>query len=581
MKQVFFIFAYLIFSSSLYSEVLNINKLKQQCNNGKPQSCFEYGLAYLKGTHVKKDEKKALSIFDATCSKYNAIDSCTNAGALYEFGLGTKTDYTKASERYTIACDQNFASACLNLAVFYEKGKGVKKNLKKSLALTKKSCRLGDSKACFNLAIMYDTGLHMNVDKVKAIRYYQEACHDKDSNPNACLNLGIMTFKGEGIKKNIPKAYDLVSRSCKKGHKKACKVAAFIYKEIEQNNDNVSSSFDRDDSADILDSKGNVIQSAITDQEKPQNVKSLQEKCSSKDYQACFTLGRDFYTGETVEVDYDKSYALIGSACMDGKLSDACVMLGTLYEHGKGVNKDISLAMSLYESECLDNKNKMGCHNLGSLHFSKGDFDKAEKLFKKECSDDLPVSCFNLGIMSQKGYGLGKSAIAAWGYYDKACRGDYADACFNQATLVNLMPTVTKPDTMATGLYKKSCELGSSKGCYNLGNAYHKGKGIKQDYKKAFSLFTKSCDNNIGEACYNLGGIFKNGRGMKKNLSLANKAYYKSCELNVAVGCSILGIAYETGEGIKKDKIEATLLYKKACNGGFKPACKHLKAIKK
>lgn len=592
MKQLLWFIAIISISTSLYSETLSTNKLEKSCDKGNPKACFILGQRFLNGKHVQKNEKQAFKIFHEACERFKEVSSCTNTGALYEFGVGTKRNYKEAIKFYTLACDKDNKSSCLNLGMLYSKGKGVKKDLKKALKLIQKSCRLDDSKACYNLAVMYDTargGVKHNASK--AVTYYQASCYGRDSIPKACFNLGIMNLKGESIPKDSAKAFKLVDKACKAGYKKACKTATAIYmllkaqkssKVAKKTEPHSGMSGGNDAKPGLQTHKNEAASTPASTSEI--TIESLSTECKNKNYQSCFTLGSAYFSGEEIKADADKAYALIGSACMDGKISDACVVLGYIYEYGKGVKKDIGAAKTLFESECLINKNINACHNLGAIFFTQKkyqDLPRAVKLFKKGCHGGMPVSCYNLGIMSQKGLGnIGKSAIAAWGYYDKACGGDYANACFNQATLTNDMPTVTNPDKEATRLYQKACDLGSIKGCFNLGNAYHKGTGIKQDYKKSFELFSLACKNNIAQACYNMGGMFKNGRGLAKDLPMANAAYQKACDLDFAVGCSILGLSYERGNGVKKDRIKAKVLYKKACRGGFKPACKHLKAMK-
>ncbi|MCT7909721.1 sel1 repeat family protein [Arcobacter lacus] len=103
--------------------------------------------------------------------------------------------------------------------------------------------------------------------------------------------------------------------------------------------------------------------------------------------------------------------------------------------------------------------------DLGIEFANKGNFSKANELWKKLCDDGNAIGCHNLGILYANGRGA---------------KQDYFKA---------------------NELYKKACDGGYNKSCFNLGISYYNGEGIKQDTQKAKELFGKACDLGLQEGC--------------------------------------------------------------------------------
>ncbi|MCR8706610.1 tetratricopeptide repeat protein [Campylobacter sp. W0066.2] len=73
-------------------------------------------------------------------------------GAMYKFGEGVKKDNFKAMELFQQACDLNDGLGCSNLGAMYANGKGVRKDLSKALEYFGKACDLKSDEGCENYA---------------------------------------------------------------------------------------------------------------------------------------------------------------------------------------------------------------------------------------------------------------------------------------------------------------------------------------------------------------------------------------------------------------------------------------------
>jgi len=60
---------------------------------------------------VKKDYKKAISLYERSCKMGNAT-ACYNAGYMYKEGIGIPKNLKKASEYFKRACDMGDQEAC-------------------------------------------------------------------------------------------------------------------------------------------------------------------------------------------------------------------------------------------------------------------------------------------------------------------------------------------------------------------------------------------------------------------------------------------------------------------------------------
>lgn len=119
-----------------------------------------------------------------------------------------------STEAYNMArnlCDENNSKGCFFLGYFFNIGIGTSVNKMMSLEKYKKACILGEDKACVNLAILYQD----KNDYKLALIYYRKA-HDY-KNYIATTSIASYYAVGQGIDKNINKAYEYYKIACDDG----------------------------------------------------------------------------------------------------------------------------------------------------------------------------------------------------------------------------------------------------------------------------------------------------------------------------------------------------------------------------
>jgi len=98
----------------------------------------------------------------------------------------------------------------------YEKG-----NVKLASELYTEACDTGDKEACLNLGILYFIGEGVEQDKIKAKDLFTKTCKNRFA--KGCFRLAVLYNRGsDGVKQDKHKAKLLFGKSCNIGYQRAC-----------------------------------------------------------------------------------------------------------------------------------------------------------------------------------------------------------------------------------------------------------------------------------------------------------------------------------------------------------------------
>ncbi len=315
------IFLFILITISIHSFSIStkeyVYNYQKKCKEGNLQSCVNVGLAYLNGTGIKKDYKKAREYFKKTCDKCQNR-GCDYLGDIYANGLGVKKDYKKAYKLYKKACNNNYMSACDSLGLMYLNGHGVKKDSLKAIEYLTNSCYENNyMESCNNIAILYmlgKSGVHKNYKRAKEL--FERSCYLNSA--KGCMGLGDIYKNGYCGEANKTIAAHYYERACNKSDEntyKACLNSALIYYHL-----------------------GKYYKAK----------KLLEITCRGHDKAACAYLGMLFYKGKGVEKNTKKGLRFLKKSC-DNNFSFACYNLGVIYL--KDI-KDYSKAMYYLKKAC-------------------------------------------------------------------------------------------------------------------------------------------------------------------------------------------------------------------------------------
>jgi len=231
-----------------------------------------------------------------------------------------------------------------------------------------RSCGFGAGYGCAETAEAWRKD-----DAAKAREFFDKACTLKHK--DACNELGVMHFQGEGGAKDEAKGVASFEKACALGHGLGCKNLAIVHR----------------------DGTGAAVDLA---------------KATAFAVKACAV---------TTWTQGD-----------EGALAWACNFAGTAYLNGEGVTADKKLAVEHYGRAC--DRAPRYCFNLAAS-FHEGviekDLARATELYAVACDAGQPDACNNLGDMLNRGEGGAKDLPRAKQLFGKACDAGLDLACTN------------------------------------------------------------------------------------------------------------------------------------------------------
>ena len=164
------------------------------------------GLLYEHGEGVKKDIPKAIEWYEKSAAKGHA--AAQNGVGDCHFKEGR---HEEAFKWYTKAAAQGYVDAEYNLGCHYEHGDGVKKDIPKAIEWYEKAAAKGDADAQNNAGLC-----HFKKGRYdEAFKWWTKAA--AQGHVVAEYGLGWLYQRGNGVKKDIPKAIEWYEKAAAKG----------------------------------------------------------------------------------------------------------------------------------------------------------------------------------------------------------------------------------------------------------------------------------------------------------------------------------------------------------------------------
>jgi len=130
-----------------------VQRLRKWVKKGKTWAQAMLGTWYRNGHGVKKDEKRAIVLFNLA-SEQGDVDAQFNLGCMYNNGRGVDKDDMRAVKLYTLAANQGHAGAQYSLGVMYGNGQGVNRSFAKTREWFKKAASQGHEDAIKALKLL-------------------------------------------------------------------------------------------------------------------------------------------------------------------------------------------------------------------------------------------------------------------------------------------------------------------------------------------------------------------------------------------------------------------------------------------
>ena len=181
-------------------------------SQGQPYAAYSIAQMYRYGEYVTKDNDTAQRYYQQALSGFLKIESDDMAnddlfyklGQMFNLGLGTDSDVTKAIEYFRRSAEMNNKNGLFEYGKALLIGEHIPQNADSAVKLLEKAVKLKNSNAKRFLALEYISGEHLEQDIEKGIALLTECADSGDV--IACYRLGKIYLQGEIMPQNLDKA---------------------------------------------------------------------------------------------------------------------------------------------------------------------------------------------------------------------------------------------------------------------------------------------------------------------------------------------------------------------------------------
>ncbi len=358
--------------------------------------------------------------------------------------------YKEAREWWLKAANQNYARAQNNLGLMYERGEGVEKDLQMAVYWLKKAANQNLDIAQFNLACLYEnelkdsnnasiwfhraannghncaqtilgwlymTGKYVNKNEFTALRWFREAVKQNgECVRDACYFLGELYSFAEKIDRDLDSAIYWYGKSADLGSEEAKK--KIEYYEVKYGRE--------------CSQLGHYY-------EQKQNYDKalywLKKSAGTGNVAAMRNIGKYYYYGYGIAIDYNKAFEWYGKAAKAGDWFGQS-MVGYMYDVGQGsVRKDQKLAMYWNRKAALNRyPSTMAMRNM-AINYYNGYYDGKKKIqsysdafewYHRAARNNTDTAAAEMvAYMYEKGLGVDKNETKARCWYTIAA--NYGD----------------------------------------------------------------------------------------------------------------------------------------------------------
>ncbi|MDC5392139.1 sel1 repeat family protein [Acinetobacter baumannii] len=208
-----------------------LSKYQKDAENGDPVAQYNMGVVYQQGLSGEKvDLDKAVYWFEKA-AKRGEEDAKYNLGVIYISDNSKYRNVKKAMEIFLEGMGKNDAESINQLGIIYKDCIDTSVDNTKALSLLKQAANLGSNSAQFNLGIMYFKGQGVKQDFIEARKWFERA-YKTGGNINAAYTLAGMYYEGRGGSKDIEKALNLYQFAADHGDQEAAKNIEIIKKNM-------------------------------------------------------------------------------------------------------------------------------------------------------------------------------------------------------------------------------------------------------------------------------------------------------------------------------------------------------------
>jgi len=297
--------------------------------------------------------------------------------------------------------------------------------------------------------------------------------------------IGYMHYTGQGVEKDLKKAFEWYEKAADQGHAKAQNFIGWMYQ------------------------TGQVVESDT------KKAIEYYTKAANQGFDVAYTnLASLYYWKEDYKNAFEWYNKVITNAkTKGGKPIGVQNQIAYMYENGQGVERDLNKAFEWY-TKSAEQGDEYAQYNLGVIYKNgqgvESDNKKAFEWYTKAAAQGNIDAQTDLGRLYATGEGVEKDLDKAIELFKKAVEGGYKNS-FYLAYAYETKGNYTE----AYKYYQQNNETGK------FGYYFYEGKTINQDYGKAVEYWEISAQK---ATIYNfpLAVAYFSGKGVQKD---TNKAY--------------------------------------------------------
>ena len=347
----------------------------------------------------------------------------------------------------------------------------------KTLEMFRESAEAGHPFSCFNRGRCYETGNGVEKDLEKAYDWYRKAAVGGDA--NAWLALAKMFDKGLYVKRDPKEAAMWLSRAADKGHPIA-KIG-------------MGQKYARGDGV---------------DRDPARAFEYFKEAQKLEPGIGSYILGEAIGDGIGCEKNYEEAFRLFQIA-HDNKFPLGTYNIGMMYEMGLGVEKDEKKGFE-YLTQAADEGIAEAMYRL-AFHYREGTSEatKDPKIafdyFKKASDKGFPPAMVETGICYENGYGVERNKATAFRCYQKAAATGLHTAIVCLAVCYRAGIGCEVNEEKAIELVEQAARLGNSR-AYHLLAQYLMEENPYDE--RAINLEMIAAESGFIRSALFLGGFF-------------------------------------------------------------------------
>lgn len=299
-------------------------------------------------------------------------------------------------------------------------------------------------------------------------------------------------------------------------------------------------------------------------------INQLTEDAAQGKAEAQYQLGRCYYDGDDLSIDYKQAANWFSLAADQGH-AGAQNSLGFCYFNGYGVEQDTASAV-LWFRKAAEQNHEVAQFNLAQCYQSgagvKRDSEMAVHWYKRSAEQNYPDAEYELARCYQTGDGVTRDLTTAAEYFQKAADQDFPDAQLSLGDMCRYGDGVARDLQKAFNLFHRASNLGHAGAMNKLGLCYNNGEATPRDLKKAIQWFLKSAELGHDWGQQNLGECYRDGDGVNVDVKEAAKWFTLAAQQGLAKAQGALGDCYRYGEGVPQDDYKAVYWFRKAAEQG-------------